>query len=102
MSIAARPAPHPHPPGPRNVPQQHRPARREWSEMPTLVGAQAVIDFARDELGVTLTRSIVRHATEGRRIKVFKVSARNVYSEAGVVRFIERLARPVVGEEASA
>lgn len=76
-----------------------QPANRVWSEQPTLVGVQAVIRFAREELGVDLTRSLVRRATEARRIQVFKLSAKNAYSPAGVVRFIESLARPVAGED---
>lgn len=79
-----------------------RPADETWSEHPTLVGAQAVIDFARDELGVTLTNSMIRHATEGRRIQVFKLSARNAYAPAGVVRFVQSLARPVSDGQVSA
>jgi hypothetical protein len=88
------------PPRPENVRnRQHlvQPTNIEWSEQPTLIGAQDVIAFARDELGVTLTKSMLRHATESRRIQVFKLSARNAYSPAGVVRFIESLARPVEG-----
>ena len=66
-------------------------------DMPTLVGADAVIAFARSELGVELTRSMIRRATESRRIKVWKLSARNAYSPEGVRQFVLSLARDVVG-----
>ncbi|MBF6161357.1 hypothetical protein IU438_04775 [Nocardia cyriacigeorgica] len=72
------------------------PARRtaaEYSELPTIYGAHGVIAFARDEMGVTLTESLVRRATEARRLQVFKLSTRNVYSERGIYDWIMSLAR---------
>ena len=97
--LAQRTAPSPHPYAPPHGGRDHlrRPANEVWSEHPVLVGVQSVIDFADDELGVRLTPSIVRHATEERRIRVFKVSARNAYSPADVVRFVQSLARPAIG-----
>lgn len=92
-------------PRPEALPRREhlrRPANETWSEHPTLIGAQAVIDFAREELGVTLTKSMLRHATEDRRIQVFKLSARNAYAPAGVVRFVQSLARPVSDGQVSA
>ena len=102
---AAQPSHQPAPARPDPLPRREhlrRPANETWSEHPTLVGAQAVIDFAREELGVTLTKSMIRHATEGRRIQVFKLSARNAYAPAGVVRFVQSLARPVSDGQVSA
>lgn len=69
------------------------------SDMPTLVGADAVIKFAREELGVELTRSMIRRATEARRIKVFKLSARNAFSPQGVRQYVLSLAHDVVGDD---
>lgn len=69
------------------------PSPRPYSDMPTLSGAQAVIAFARDELGVAVTRSMVRRSTEAGRLQVFKLSVRNTYSEQGVVNWIRSLAR---------
>ncbi|MFE6919700.1 hypothetical protein ACFVAV_01510 [Nocardia sp. NPDC057663] len=72
------------------------PARRateDYSELPTIYGTTGVIAFARNVLGVEVTASLVRRSTEARRLQVFKISTRNVYSERGVYDWIMSLAR---------
>ncbi|MBF6131608.1 hypothetical protein IU501_01130 [Nocardia otitidiscaviarum] len=65
----------------------------ELSELPTIYGTSGVVKYAHGELGVTVTDSLVRRATETRRLRVFKISTRNVYSERGIYDWIMSLGR---------
>ncbi|MBF6210701.1 hypothetical protein IU487_06515 [Nocardia puris] len=65
----------------------------DYSELPTIYGGKGVIEFAARELGVSVTPTLVRRATEARRLQVFKISTRNVYSERGIYNWIMSMAR---------
>lgn len=72
----------------------------ELSDMPTIKGAAGVIEFAREQLGVTLTPSLVRRATEARKLRVTKVSTRNTYSELDIYLWIKSMGQGGNSEQA--
>lgn len=65
----------------------------DYSELPRIKGRAGALEFITRELGVQVSPTMVRTATERRQLRVFKISASNWYSERDLYRWVLSLAR---------
>jgi hypothetical protein len=71
--------------------QAQYPATRieiEAGKLPTIKGTAGAFEFVTEVLRVPVTRTMIRKATEDKRLKRFKISAQNWYSEADLYEWV--------------
>lgn len=65
----------------------------ELSTLPTIKGRDGALAYVREILGVQVTPTMIRSATESRRLRVSKLSAKNWYSERDLFNWVMSLGR---------
>ncbi|MDV8008626.1 hypothetical protein [Rhodococcus sp. IEGM 1318] len=71
--------------------QMDRPASSieiDSGRLPTIKGLNGAHHFITEVLGVPVTRNLIRTATESKRLRRFKISAHNWYSEADLYEWV--------------
>ncbi|MFI7166022.1 hypothetical protein ACIBM3_26485 [Rhodococcus erythropolis] len=57
-------------------------------QLPSIKGLDGAFCFVTEVIGVPVTRNLIRKATEDKRLKRFKISANNWYSETDLYEWV--------------